>query len=299
MNLKVSISPKYNPSYLRFGCSITLSICLISFLTFSLGCNKKKEGEKSSPTTDVPVPVVPPEPPPVADETPMAIKVYSQYEGASDGATITYKFTETGTDTCSSTTAAPIVSCTVKIPEGRLYFSKLGIAFSYMQNEKRCRLTYFTPYQYRISTSSTYSSSWTAGTTADCTKPNIACWGGFAAATGLRPSASTYYYPPNINEPGAKTDNIVAASAWKQERGSNRVTVNDLPVAKQSNAYSSSDLGGFGDGLIAGTYVDYTFVCRDDWSDPLPYKITLYITEEDSATGNPVLNHHYTWKELP
>ncbi|MGZ6478453.1 MAG: hypothetical protein ACXWQE_04070 [Bdellovibrionales bacterium] len=265
------------------------------------GC-KDKPVDTSSPDTTVPG-TTPPVTPPVSAAAPFALKMWSKYDDTNyvNG----LKFTETGTDTCTATTANPVVTCTVAVEEGRLYFSELNLNFSWLMGQ--CKLLTFSPYFYKASTSAVYLPP-SATATVDCTANPIppACFGG--AAPELVPQFPNFtgliYFPDESTPFVPLFKTVKITSGYSHGSNSNRHVVNDLPAAKVGNTYTAAQLEtgapfNAGDGYIGGTYRNYKFACRDDFYDPETYIINLFVTDIDSATGNTPEDDFYTWKEAP
>lgn len=274
----------------------SLLAVLTAIVGLTTGCKDKANSatasSDASPTT--------PTAPTASVTTPFALKIYSMYDGTQYVNPLT--FSETGTDTCQATTSNPSVTCTVVVPEGRLYFSSLTFAFSWMPSQ--CTLLTFQPYYYQASNVAGYLPPG-ATSTIDCSvgasELPVGCFGG--VGTELVPNFPLYrsliYLPDetDLNAPNSKT--ITGSSGYSKKTGSNRYMVNDMPPAKVGNNYTAAQMGNIGDTYLANTYTNYKFACRDHWYDPESYTVNLYIQDEDSMAGNPTQDNFLTWKELP
>jgi hypothetical protein len=240
-------------------------------------------------------------PPGVTADSPLALRMSTKFLLTNFNKSLT--FLETGTDSCVATTTNPVVTCTVKIPEGRLFYSSVKLAYSWLPNN--CRILGFQPYYYRASISATY---FPPGAKADSegidcsgatTVPPAACYGGAAPdlVSEFPVKNRIAYFPDENNLTLPSKASVEISAAASKEAGSNRMTVNDLPLAKRATTYTPASLGNIGDGYRANTFTDYIFTCRDEWADDVAYQITLNITEEDSSAAGP--NNFLTWKELP
>lgn len=274
-------------------CFGVLSLTLAS----TFGCSKAKD-DLSSLSSEDPSDPTPVTPPAVSTAKPFALKMFTTYDQVSYHYNLTFQ--ETGTTECSVTSSAPTATCTVIVPEGRLYYSKLSFNFSWLPSQ--CNLMLFTPYSYKASSSASYLPPG-ADSAVDCTALPIpaACYGG--AAVDLVPSfpkfGSLIYEPDETDLTITHSDVQTVKSAHSHLYGSNRWTVNDMATGKIGSTATSTDLGGYGDGYIANTYVNYKFQCKDHWDDPDTYTVNVVVKDEDSEAGNPTLDDHYTWKEWP
>jgi len=310
--------------------TVISALVLVAFAGVVTGCGEKASGVDDSSSTepgggnsdgggDGSTPTVPT----VTDDNPIALKVYTMY----DGIDFAYNFDFTspdslnsGKDTCTVSSSTYDTNCTVSIPEGRLYYSQLYFSISHLSST--CYYGIFSPYFYQASTSNFYVPPGqlpTAGV--DCSSTYslpATCFGG---AAPWIVSNFTYYHASqtgtigNIYRPN-ETDLTVAQSytekvpsAYSATYLTNRMTVNDLTNSTMKatglgamafSAYlTNTAVPGPGDGLIANSYHDYTIECRDKWYDPQPfntqYKIHLYIKDVDSDTGNGPENDYDTW----
>lgn len=274
-------------------------LALTSTLVACGSTDNSNSASSDAGTSPATTPSVPTTVPSASTASPFTLSLYTTYDQTSFNNPLT--FAETGTTTCQATAANPVVNCTVTVPEGRLYYS--GVSFVYSWMPSACRLMTFSPYGYLASQSSTYLAPGATATT-DCTQSPtpLACFGG--AAKSLVPGFSQFvqkiiYLPDETSLTTPNTRTVVLPSAASASAFSNRQSVNDLPAAKVTNNYSPSQLGGAGDGYVAGSYTNYTFTCRDDWFDPLSYTVNLFINDQDSSPSNPTRDDFYTWKEAP
>lgn len=305
---------------------LAASICGLT--AFATGCGKKKGGSTSSDST---TPITLPPAPVVSQLQPMAVSVFTVFEGG-DGAVTTWNYNTingaapaTPTGTCSVTPSNPTAVCEITFPEGLLYFSNVGIRFSFYQvndsSNASCRLTYFEPYYYMANnqspnvtstTTANFFPLWAGGlnsTAVSCVGPiSSNCF--FGAAPRIIPGFpinTRLYYPPNLNGPGMRiADPILLPSPWKTgDPLSTRLVVNDMPgsaaaVNQQLNTFYMSPTlawtktynaaNNYVDGYVAGTWHDYRFYCADDWADPRPYLITLKFHKENSKGLGAALN---------
>lgn len=282
-------------------------VCMLLGITVGLtACSDKTKDDTSSddstpPTNPTPVPGAPATPPTVTSSAPLSIQMSTKFDGTDYSNMLT--FVETGTDTCTASTTTPAVTCTVVVPEGRLYYSSLTLAYSYMP--ANCRLMTFQPYYYRASKVDGYvpPNVTTGGVGVKCagiSEPaGAACFGG--PAVQLVPGFPNYraliHLPDesNMSTPVGVTKTV--DSAYSKGWRSNRHTVNDMSLVSQASDQSIADLGGIGDTYVANTYVDYKFSCQDNWADPETFVINLKVTEENTSAAGP--NDFLSWKELP
>ena len=267
-------------------------IFAIAVLAFVLSCG----GKTKSKATESGSTGAPSTPPVASAAKPFALKLFTQYDDTTYVNQLT--FNETGTDECSVTAAAPVATCTVEVPEGRLYFSSLNFQYSWVWEE--CKLLHFAPYYYMADNTAAYFPP-QADSSVDCTAAPIptACFGGAAVdlVPGF-PSNRTIIHLPDENVPLVPlTFESEVRSAYSHKYSSNRWTVNDLDPLKIGMNATPADLGGQGDGYIANSYVNYTFYCRDDWYDPVTYTVNLVVKDVDTNGAGP--NDYFTWKEWP
>lgn len=274
---------------------------LAAFLIFqfgvALGCKNKAEtltddssGSGDGGTT--------PAPAPVSTAKPFALQLFTKFDGKDYVNQLT--FLETGTTTCAATPSSPTPTCTVVVPEGRLYFSSMHYQFSWLASS--CRLLIFQPYYYRSSNSAGYVPPGSQDPI-DCSATPIpaTCWGGAAPGLvdGFPNKTSIIYLPDETDLTTPVSAHLTLDSAYSINALSNRRSVNDLAAGKVGTNFDATDLGGAGDAYLANTYVNYQFMCRDNWYDPDTYVINLYIKDEDSKSGNTVVNDFYTWANVP
>jgi hypothetical protein len=274
-------------------------ILLDMVLTVS-GCSPATK-ESGSSTAASTVPGGDTTAPPLTETSPLALKIYSKYDGVEFVSEHTFTTDGNaengdGTTTCRATEDNPVVTCTIAVPEARLYFGSLNFNFSW--DNSKCSLLTFRPYAYRASVSPAYYPPGET-TPVDClTDPSAVCWGGAATQLMAYPSWTALIYFPNEASLGVQSETATVPSAHSLHLGSNRLTVNDMPAAKTGNTYTSAQMGGAGDGYIANTYADYVFICRDHYYDPISYQINLFVTDVDSSAA-PLIDDFFTWKELP
>ncbi len=281
------------------------SIFIYSFLVLGLAACGKTTGMATdssnlpapTPATGGTAPTTPSAPPTVTDAVPLALQIYTTYDTST---AIEYQtFTETNSTVCQATAASPNVTCTVNIPEGRLFYSSLSFQFAWTTS--KCRILHFQPYYYQASVTAGFAPPWATDATLDCSKIPFpsGCWSG--AAPYLVPQFPKYiglYYTLDESQAtGPLNHTETLKSANTLFAGSNRLTVNDLAIGKRGISYSGGFMGS--DAYLAGTFVDYLFYCRDDYDDPLPYFIHLNVRDVDSAVGNVPEDDHFTWKEAP
>ncbi len=261
-------------------------------------CSKTPTGvsQSSSVTPGIIAPIAPPT---VSDISPLALQIYTNYEGTQ--ANIYQNFLESGTPLCQVTPTARNITCTIQIPEGRLYFSQMHFQFAW--HTAKCKLMTFQPYFYKASAVD-YLPPWSTSPVlcgSAAVKP-AACWGGAAPyiSKGFPQFTGNIYIPDETIPAGPQTHTEDLPSAHSLSYNSSRLSVNDLPLAKRATNYAANVLGkGVSEPYIANTFVDYSFVCQDDWYDPVNYSIQLNILKFDSAAGNPVIDDFYSWKEAP
>lgn len=276
---------------------LVLSLLLsVGMLT---GCKDKvKETSSSSDDgggTDPSVPA-----PSATAAAPMALKIYTKYFGMDYANTL--KFAETGTDTCTATAASPVVTCTVNVEEGRLYYSSVNFKYSWLPTS--CKMLIFQPYFYQASVSNAYIGP-SQTSALDCSVAPLVlpsgCYGG--AAVDLVPEFPKYWglinFPLESALGTVNTNTVTLASAYAKKSNSNRTAASDLPTAKVGTTFTSAQLGNIGDGYVGGSFVNYQFTCSDDYDDSQPYIINLKINDVDSAPGNPTINTYKSWKDAP
>jgi hypothetical protein len=279
---------------------LSITVCLLQ-MTF--GCaspDDKSAGSSSSSSTS------PGAPNPTASEAaPLVLQISTKYDQASAYYPLTFQ--ETQTTSCSATSTSPTVTCTVVVPEGRLYYS--SVVFSYSWRNDKCKLMNFAPYFYSANNASAaYNPPWLGDATADCskgdwTKNEAGCFGG--AAPYLVPGFPKYDSLIYLSDPTTstpQTHELTLPSAYSLAYRSNRLSSNDLPAAKQGNDYAEGPLGVKGDSYVGSdapntpSMQSYEWTCKDDWYDPVIYQINLVITDEDTSGSGP--NTYRTWKEL-
>ncbi len=274
-------------------------ILMFSFSILLAGACKDK-GETAAayvPPTDPGTPA-----PGVSTDAPLALKMSTKFTGINYDNGLT--FTETGTTTCAASIATPSVNCTVVVPEGRLYYSDLIFSYSWLPTS--CRLMIFQPSYYLASNTVGYYKPGTEVTT-DCTPVGgvspVDCYGGSAIelVSDFPKKRALINLPDETTLTVPQSNTSKVSSAWVANWGSNRHTTSDFLLAKRNTSYSAADLGGAGaitDGYVGGSFVDYTFTCRDAWYDPVSYRINVYVREEDSDNGG-TLNNFRSWKDVP
>jgi hypothetical protein len=278
---------------MRYGFNLTFAVLiLLATVLLQTACGAKSDS-KSSGSGGGGGGGSPIAPPTVDEETPLALQIYTKYDGTE--AVEYHTFSETGTEVCEATEANPVVTCTITVPEGQLHFSSTTLQYSRMPS--KCKLMIFQPYSYLLSdTNAALLPSW--GTTPfDCTGlPTPAdCYGGAAKSIiSTFPLDSALLFTPDLNKMDTPTSaESTVASAWERKVDSNRHVANDFAVA--SRGASIANLGN-GDAYQAPNFSDYVWTCRDDWWDPQSFQITLIISDEDSEV-NPQVNHFFSWKE--
>lgn len=263
-------------------------IFFLLILNLFIGCVADDAQKASSGTTA----------PPAGEETtslaPLALRISTTYSGTS---TEEYQtFTETGTRVCEATTSNKVVTCSIVVPEGRLYFSDLNFHMSWQISN--CKLLEFQPYYYLASKNAAFTPAW-GTSTVNCSVVPYAkdCYGGAAPqiVDDFPNFLGMIYFPDEGSTEEYLTQTETIASAYSLKYQSNRLTSNDLATSKQS---SDQTVEIAGDGYSANNFVTYRYSCRDDWFDPVTYQITVNITDEDSNTGGPV-NTFKTWREIP
>ena len=152
------------------------SIFIYTILVVALvGCGKTTGIATDTSNLPAPTPnpgggstTTPGAPPVVTAIAPLALQIYTQYD--TTGALEYQNFTETGTTICSSTKASPVATCTLPVPEGRLFYSSVNFQLAW--NTQSCKILVFQPYFYHASNSDTFSPPWSSGATFPCsTKP--------------------------------------------------------------------------------------------------------------------------------
>lgn len=286
----MSIMGKFNTRFL-------LSLLVVT--AFNFGC--KGKASQFSSSDDSTTPTTPPTAPVVSAAAPLALNIFTKYD--KQEYVTNHIFQESGTTTCSSTTGTPKVTCTISVPEGRMFLSNFHFQFSWLAS--KCNLMTFQPNVYKVSNSAAYVPI-NATDPIDCSLADsllpIDCFNGVAPQVVPDfPKRFNMIYTPNEADLTKPLSAVVdVASAFSLNRpANNRLIANDLPVGKQGNTYTAAQLGSQSDGYVANSYRDYTLTCRDHYFDPVTYEIDLFIEEEDSAVGNPAINNFLTFKEVP
>ena len=293
---------------------IFISVCLGLVLS---SCGASKTGS-STDTSDTPAPapsngtiVTTPGTSPTATlSAPLNLQIYAQYDTTKG---LEYQtFAEQNSVTCVATTSAPVATCTLNIQEGRLYFSSLNFQLAW--NTSQCKILVFQPYFYHASDLAGFLPPWSSDTAINCSTaggntPPKNCWGGAAPylVIGFPKYTGYVFLSDESLPPGPQVHpDLTLPSAYSLAYASNRLTSNDMAVGKRSTSwnYNGANLqprmtyGTATDSYIAGSFADYTISCVDDYYDPLPYKINLFINDVNSAPTNPVRNDFFTWTDL-
>lgn len=240
-----------------------------------------------------------PSPVTVSQAAPLGLQITTTYDTTQD---VVYQtFQETGTTICQTSTGTPVVNCTVAVPEGRLYFSSMSFSFTWLDTS--CKLLTYAPYYYQGSSGAAFFPPWNLGSATpivcNVSPLPVGCYSGAASGLGIPgfPIANALIFFPNATAPGdVQFKSLPLPSAYSNNRSSNRWTVNDATAGQRAAANAFPGQGG--DAYVANTYRDYVFTCRDDWFDPVLYRINLFVRDIDSAAGNPVMDDFTTWKEF-
>ncbi len=219
----------------------------------------------------------------------LALKIYS----VKDKSLQDEIFKETGTSVCQTSAAQSVLNCTIEVPQERLYSSALHFQLSWI-NSKNCNLLTFQPYYYQLSSSPSFHAS-PSKKPIDCSRglyPD--CYGG--AAPFLIPNFPNdrrfvYVSESTTMQPSIFEEALPSAKSLNYE--TNRLSVNDLPLAKRGTTYSSSQMGGFGDSYAANSFVDYSFTCSNEYGDSTQ---SIHLFVRDKIEKRDRIN---TWKELP
>jgi hypothetical protein len=271
------------------------TFALLLAATLFAACGTKSSGTSSTSSSPPRTPAPAPE---VTESVPLALAIYTKYDGYE---AVQYQtFLETGTEKCEASAADPSVTCTIQVDEARLYYGSL--IFQFARDQSKCKILRFQPYFYRASSAAGFDPQW-ADSTIDCsaTSPESPeCYGGAApAAVTDFPEFSHFIYLPDESKLASPLSaDVEFKSGNSRKYGSNRHVCNDLDTADRNTTYTGAQLGVTGDGYAAGTMVDYYFACYDDWDDFTTYEIRVYVTDENSETGDPGINHRTSWKEL-
>jgi hypothetical protein len=307
---------------MRINCWIII-FCL-ALTACSAAPNQSSGGVALNQSTPTPTPT--PTPPPVSTAAPLALKIFTTYDTTSYNDPQT--FVETGTTLCQATTATPNVTCTVTIPEGRLFFSSLSFQFSWLPSSN-CKLLLFQPYFYQISTSSSFQPLTPglpipspAPAPLNCSQGSASpagCFGGAAASMVPNfPTSTGVLYQPNeadLTVPNTVTSKLNSTNSSSYNRGLNslRMVVNDLSPADIAGAGflaqiitnpfpgtmgpSGFELEGYAGG---SSWSNYVFSCRDDYFDPTPYQITVFVKKKNSVTGASTVEEDFaSWDIIP
>lgn len=279
--------------------SKSILACLI---VGNVGCADPDSAGTSSGSSTAPPPNIVPSPPVATAASPLQLQIQTIYDMTEE--VVTHKFQETGTTTCEATTTSTTVTCTVAIPEARLYYSK--VRFNYSWRNDKCKVMLFQPYYYVQALSGMFAPPW-VDAPIDCgalPRPSD-CYGG--AAPELVPGFPKFTAIIQLSDPDStapQNHTVDLGSAYSKGYGSNRRTVNDANLTKL-NALGSDFTFSAGDKYHipagppnSGNYANYQFYCKDDWNDDQPYTINLVIKDVDSS-GTPVVNHFRTWEEVP
>jgi hypothetical protein len=292
-------------------CNRHLLISLVCLVGLATGCKGKDSpyAAYSSPSNGT----TPPGAPTVSAAAPLALRIFSIYD--KQEYVNNFTFTETGTTTCSASAATPVVTCTISVPEGRMWLSSFSFSFAWLAS--KCTLMTFQPYYYQRSASAGYVPPGSTDAV-DCSAlpTSAACFNGAAVSIvqDFPKNGAILYTPDETDLNQVLSDTVKLESSWSQGKLSNNLLVaNDMPVGKRGANHDGATFNTallaaapyYGayvgtDYYMADTFVDYQLSCRDDWFDLQTYTINLNITEEDSAsTTTPAQNHFATWKDLP
>ncbi len=231
------------------------------------------------------------------------VDVATQYESNDKG--LDNKGTcKVGPDvTPRSDSGGTVVNCpAISIPEQQLFFS--NVHFTVTAAPDKCKIIFFRPYFYRISTSATYTPP-TATGPLDCSKNDqtepATCYGG--AGTLLIPSFPRnggQYFLPGDGTTLTNTWIAKSANSQRQTGGAysyldNRWTINDLADRVAFKSYNGQDI------YVANSMVDWRIVCTDT-TDHL-YEMNLFLTADKgppAAGGTPFVSFP-TWhiNDLP
>lgn len=299
---------------------MTKYIFILAALSLVLaGCGSSQTGSATN-TSDTPVATIPTGgaiittpgiSPPATTASPLNLQIFTQYDTTK---ALEYQtFVEPNSATCISSATTPVVTCTLNIQEGRLYYSSLNFQLAW--NTTACKVLTFQPYYYHASDLGAFLPPWSATTALNCSTasantPPANCWGG--AAPYMVKSFPKYtgliFFTDESLPPGpqALAAPLTLVSAYSLSYGSNRLTTNDMLPAKMTsnwnyngtNPQASMNVNGGQDSYLANTIVQYDIACQDDYADPLPFKIHLFINDVNSAPGNPVLNNFKSWIDL-
>ncbi len=275
----------------------TYILNLVALCLLLSSCAKTTAGVSTDDSVAPPGQVSPVVPPTVTEVAPLALQIFTNYEGTQ--ANIYQAFVETGTVSCQATKAAPNPTCTIQVPEGRLYYSQMHFQFSWYTS--KCKLLSFLPYYY-MSSAVDFIPPWSTALVPCSTLPRpSSCWGGAAPylVPGFPRFAGLIYIPDETIPAGPQTHTETLPSAHSLSYNSSRLSVNDLPLAKRGTAYAANAINAGSEPYIANTFVDYQFTCQDDWADPVNYSIKLNIQDVDSAAGNGPIDNFFSWKEAP
>ncbi len=288
---------------------------LVSLGLILTGCGASKSGSATN-TSDTPAPTngsivtTPGTSPTATSAAPLNLQIYSKYDTTN---ALEYQtFVEPNSVTCVSSAATPVVNCTLNIQEGRLYFSSLNFQIAW--NTTQCKILTFQPYFYHASDLPGFLPPWSSNTAINCstaggnTPPNN-CWGGAAAyiVQGFPKYSGLIFFSDESLPPGPQTHPVITLpSAYSLSYASNRLTTNDMAAGKRATSWNYNGTnpqphmtyGTATDSYIANSFVDYSIGCVDDYYDPLPYRINLFINDVNSAPTNPVRNDFYTWIDL-
>ncbi len=227
---------------------------------------------------------------PSVEGEPLYLVLQSKYETASETSVLTE-------GTCAANSTTPAATCTIRIPELRLYYSELRFTVG-TTSSAGCSHVSFMPYNFRRATASTnfYGSS-TATDCTDSTKKE--CWGG-AAKNILEnagvdfPANSGVYFLPSQQLQGSYKLNSSNSRRSDDDKDESLFTnvnaANNLLVADRGNVFANTN-GVY----YSGTYYrDYTISCRDDYGHAM-YSITLTIEDMDTPTAEGVEDLFYDW----
>ncbi len=162
-------------------------------------------------------------------------------------------------------------SCTLSVPEGQLFFSKLRMDAAVFRSDK-CQVFEIHPFYFRMGTTATFSPTWATANfnPIDCSDPkaysDANCWGGPAATFApLNFPTNTYLYYPLVFNPSLSWtfDSTNAVRTTRNYTGGigNRWTVNNVTT---------------------GEYNDWEFVCRDLYYDQ-KYTLKLNLRDVDGV----------------
>lgn len=233
----------------------------------------------------------------IKSTSPLYITITSQYDGPTAPAgPVSYH------GVCNidpDNLAANDITCTITIPEGKLFFSPLTFTYG-TGNKSLCPRIEFYPYYRRVSNAAAYVPPG-GSEELDCSDPTTdlaGCYDGVAAdiVPGFPAANGLWQTTDTVSEFSA-----TAKSSWKfGTTYGNTHTCNNLSAAGRMADIS---IGGGGPQIYESfsnslpAFQDYEIACLDQWQGTL-FRIVMTIADEDTDASDtaPGDDEFYDWQ---